>query len=70
MVGFTGVLAHQGGWDEVLLVAAPIVVFVLLLRLANQRSRHLDPTLGAEPGATEPTEPTEPNSTDGGRAET
>ena len=41
MVGFTGVLAHQGGWDELLLVAAPIVVFVVLLRVANSRAAHL-----------------------------
>ncbi len=41
MVGFTGVLAHQGGWDELLLVAAPIVVFVVLLRIANARAAHL-----------------------------
>lgn len=30
-------LAHQGGWDEVLLVAAPIVVFGVLLTVANRR---------------------------------
>lgn len=33
-----GVLAHQGGWDEMLLVAGPILVFVLLLRVANKRA--------------------------------
>jgi len=32
------VLAHQGGWDELLLVAVPILAFVLLLRLANRRA--------------------------------
>ncbi len=32
------VLAHQGGWDEMLLVAGPILVFVLLLRVANKRA--------------------------------
>jgi hypothetical protein len=32
------VLAHQGGWDEILLVAGPILVFVLLLRTANRRA--------------------------------
>lgn len=32
------VLAHQGGWDEVLLAAVPIAVFVLVLRLANKRA--------------------------------
>lgn len=52
MVGFTGVLAHQGGWDEMLLIAAPIVIFVVLLRIANARAAHLrvdDPASG--PGA-------------------
>jgi len=31
------VLAHQGGWDEILLVAGPIVVIVWLLWLAKRR---------------------------------
>ena len=30
-------LAHQGGWDEILLVAGPILVIVGLLRLAKHR---------------------------------
>jgi hypothetical protein len=30
-------LAHQGGWDEILLVAGPILVIVGLLRLAKKR---------------------------------
>jgi hypothetical protein len=32
------VLAHQGGWDEMLMVLGPIVVIVLLLRLARNRA--------------------------------
>lgn len=32
------ILAHQGGWDEFLLVATPIALFVLLLRAANRRA--------------------------------
>lgn len=32
------VLAHQGGWDEMLFVAVPILLFVLLLRMANRRA--------------------------------
>lgn len=32
------VLAHQGGWDEMLMVAVPILVFVFALRLANKRA--------------------------------
>lgn len=34
----TLVLAHQGGWDEILLVAAPAVVIVGLLALAKRRA--------------------------------
>jgi len=33
------ILAHQGGWDEALMVAVPIAVFALLLRLANRRAK-------------------------------
>ncbi len=32
------VLAHQGGWDEMLLVATPVAIFVVLLRVANARA--------------------------------
>jgi hypothetical protein len=32
------VLAHQGGWDEIALVAIPCVVLVALLRLARRRA--------------------------------
>lgn len=31
-------LAHQGGWDEILLVAAPLGLFAGLLYLANRRA--------------------------------
>lgn len=34
----TGVLAHQGGWDEILMVLAPVTLFVVLLKLANKRN--------------------------------
>ncbi len=30
-------LAHQGGWDEILLVVGPLAVVGLLLWLANRR---------------------------------
>ncbi|HEX7134561.1 MAG TPA: hypothetical protein VF228_18450 [Iamia sp.] len=32
------VLAHQGGWDEILLVLTPIALFAGLLWLANTRA--------------------------------
>ncbi|CAN5397396.1 hypothetical protein BH10ACT2_BH10ACT2_17330 [soil metagenome] len=31
------VLAHQGGWDEILLVLGPILIIIGLLRLAKSR---------------------------------
>jgi hypothetical protein len=31
-------LAHQGGWDEILMVLAPVLLFALLLRTANRRA--------------------------------
>jgi hypothetical protein len=32
------VLAHQGGWDEIALVAGPIIVLGGILWLANRRA--------------------------------
>lgn len=34
-------LAHQGGWDEMLLVATPIAIFAGLLWLANRRANRV-----------------------------
>lgn len=31
-------LAHQGGWDEILMVAGPLLVFASVLYLANKRA--------------------------------
>jgi hypothetical protein len=36
-------LAHQGGWDEILLVAGPIAVIVGLLWLAKRRIHRRPP---------------------------
>ena len=33
----TALLAHQGGWDEILLIIGPILVVVGLLRLLKKR---------------------------------
>ena len=30
-------LAHQGGWDEILLIAGPILIIIGLLWLAKRR---------------------------------
>jgi hypothetical protein len=35
-------LAHQGGWDEVLFVAVPIVIFGSLLAIANRRASRIE----------------------------
>jgi hypothetical protein len=35
------VLAHQGGWDEILLVAGPILVIVLVLWKATRRAERI-----------------------------
>jgi hypothetical protein len=37
----TVVLAHQGGWDETLLVAVPIGLFAWVLHVANKRADRL-----------------------------
>ena len=40
-VVWVGVLAHQGGWDEILLVALPMCVLAGLLWIADRRARRL-----------------------------
>jgi hypothetical protein len=49
------VLAHQGGWDEFLLVAAPVAFFGFLLWLANRRAqRRLDEQAAVSPDPSTP----------------
>ncbi len=36
-VSLAALLAHQGGWDEALLIAGPIVAIAGLLMLAKKR---------------------------------
>ena len=36
----SALLAHQGGWDEVLLIGGPIVIIMGLLWLAKRRVDH------------------------------
>lgn len=38
MTVLAALLAHQGGWDEILLVLTPIALFAGLLWLANARA--------------------------------
>ena len=56
------IYAHQGGWDEILLVAGPIAVIVLLLRMAERRATKQRAAAEAvlmnrEPGQPEPGQP-------------
>ena len=44
------VLAHQGGWDEIALVVAPIALVLGLLALARRRVPRHQPA-SAEPGS-------------------
>lgn len=68
------VLAHQGGWDEILLVLLPIGIFAGLLAVANRRAGRLaaerhdghgdvkgEPAVGEPPGDGVPgARPTDP----------
>lgn len=44
------VLAHQGGWDEILLVVGPILVIFGLLWVASRRAAALDEAEHASDG--------------------
>lgn len=39
MFGGIFVVAHQGGWDELLLFVGPVAVAYLLIRVVERRSR-------------------------------
>ncbi len=45
------VVAHQGGWDEALVVAVPIAAFALILWLANRRAARLQEERDGPPPA-------------------
>lgn len=40
--GDLALVAHQGGWDEILLVAGPIVVIIAVLAVAKRRVDAMD----------------------------
>jgi hypothetical protein len=42
MTGFLWLVAHQGGWDELLFVLVPIALFGGLLAIANRRAARLE----------------------------
>lgn len=41
-------LAHQGGWDEMLFVLTPLLLFAALLFVARRRADQLDGDEGAD----------------------
>ena len=47
-------IAHQGGWDEILLVLGPIAVIVGLLMLARKRVEAAEKAKPAAPGQEPP----------------
>jgi hypothetical protein len=44
------VLAHQGGWDELIFVVAPIALFAGLLAIANRRATRSQAEDTPDPG--------------------
>lgn len=34
-------MAHQGGWDEILMVVGPVLIFAWLLSVARKRAQML-----------------------------
>ena len=58
----SAVLAHQGGWDEILFVLVPIGVFAGLLAVANKRAARDQAARDAAAGETgaEPPPPDDP----------
>src|SRR6185503_92211 len=58
------VFAHQGGWDEILMVLTPIAVFALLLKLANSRANKARDAAAARDRAAAGAEPADEASPD------
>ncbi len=50
-------LAHQGGWDEILLVLGPILVIGGLLYLAKKRVSTVQPVEPTDQASAEPDSP-------------
>ncbi len=43
MAALSAILAHQGGWDEVLLVAGPIILIIGILAVVKRRVDRMGP---------------------------
>ena len=70
-----GLLAHQGGWDEMLMVIVPVAAFAALLYGANRRAGRLgersgstsvDPSSAPDGVPSRTTRPPEPRNERGG----
>jgi hypothetical protein len=48
LVQFAPITSHQGGWDELILIAAPISLFVILRWLGLRKERREQAAEGAE----------------------
>lgn len=53
-------LAHQGGWDEALMVAAPLAVIAVLLSIAKRRAERARAELDAAAREERSSEPVSP----------
>lgn len=55
------ILAHQGGWDEILLFAAPVILAVWAVRRVERRGRRPDdePEAETQPEERSDSQPTE-----------
>ena len=72
----SALFAHQGGWDEMLMVIVPVAAFAALLYGANRRASRLGegngtasedaPSGSDRSGASRPTRPPEPRNERGG----
>ena len=57
------ILAHQGGWDEMLLVAGPILLIAGLLTLAKRRVDRAAAAAAEEQRPVQPSESEPPGTT-------
>ncbi len=53
MIALASVLAHQGGWDELIFVLLPIALFAGLLAVANRRATRAQAERDGEPSDTD-----------------
>ena len=59
------VLAHQGGWDEILFVLAPLLVFAGLLWVARKRVDEMESADDGTPPARDASPPPDVEARDG-----